>query len=128
MSTDTVPVRPTPDQLRMLRHMLGINTPNDRVPKPYRNYAAVVPGDKLMIDLEAQGLVERYASYELSQYDFYRCTARGHLAAMLSHRSIRRTKAQRVYACFLKVSDAFHDLTFREFLTSAEFAEARAQA
>ncbi len=31
-------------QLHTMRHMLGINTPYDAEPEPYRNYAAVAPG------------------------------------------------------------------------------------
>ena len=36
----------TDDQLDTLRHMLGINTPNDRIPRPYRNYYCADKGEE----------------------------------------------------------------------------------
>lgn len=120
---------PSARHLDMLRHMLGINTPEQRVPTPYRNYAAVNPGDPLFVELTALGMVERYrvAGGDF-EYDYYRCTEAGRLAAMRSYRTIRLSKSKRVYARFLNISDAYGDLTFREFLTSPRFAEARRDA
>lgn len=113
-------------QLDLLRHMLGINTPCDRVPKPNRNYAAVQPGDPVYVDLAAIGAVEKMGrQFEL---DYYQCTAIGKAAAMASHRSIRLTKSKRVYSTFLDVKDAFDRLTFREFLTSPRFTQSRKEA
>lgn len=118
----------TDDQLDTLRHMLGINTPDDRVPRPYRDYAAVNAGDAEFAELARIGAVERYTPRVASQYDYYRCTEAGRAAAMASHRTIRRTKAQRVYSKFLDVKECLQDLTFREFLTDSEFAETRRDA
>lgn len=119
----------TDDQLQTLRHMLGIDDPNLREPKPYRNYYAACPGDKEMAALEEVGAV-----YLVSRprqgfpYDYYACTEVGELAARRSHRKIRRTKSQRTYAKYLDYSDVCPDITFKEFLTLPEFADARREA
>jgi len=124
----------TDAQLHTLRHMLGINTPNDRVPKPYRNYAATVPGDPEYLALENRGAVEKYYNgfaFEFpfpTDYVYYRCTDAGKLAAMRSHREIRKTKSKRVYARFLDISDSFAELTFKQFLTDPQFADTRRDA
>jgi hypothetical protein len=114
------------EQLHTLRHMLGINTPDDKIPKSYRNYAAVTPGDPEYIELAKIGAVEMYMA--LHRYNYYRCTEAGKLAAMRSHRDIRKSKAARAYMKFLDVRDAYPDLTFKEFITSPEFARARKEA
>ena len=120
---------PTKDQLHTLRHMLGINTPDDRIPKPYRDYAAVNPGDAKFVEMERMGLVEIYRpSAHAGEYDYYRCTAQGRTLAMASHKTIRRGKSARVYSKFLDVRDAINDLTFKEFLTDPQFAETRRSA
>ena len=104
-------------QFDLLRHMLGINTPEAAAPAPYRNYAAVNPGDREYIELERLGAVERYrAASPRESYDYYRCTPAGQAAALASHRRIRHPKGKRVYLRFLSVRDALPDLTFREFL------------
>lgn len=116
----------TDDQLRTLRHMLGIDDPNLREPKPYRNYYAACPGDPEMIALAEVGAVCLTSRPRPGfPYDCYACTEAGESAARMSHRSIRRTKSQRTYSKYLDLSDVFQDLTFREFLTLPEFADAR---
>lgn len=116
-------------QLQTLRHMLGIDTPDDRIPKPYRNYYAAVPGGPEMMALAALGAVELYAKARRpSEYDYYRCTDAGRAAAIASHRTIRRSKGSRVYSRFLDVRDAFADLTFKQFLTDPQFAQTRRDA
>jgi hypothetical protein len=123
----------TAGQLDTLRHMLGINTPNDRAPNPYRNYYAANPGDTEMAALAALGMVECYL-FKTSDhfpgpcYDYFRCTEAGQLAAMRSHRTIRRSRASRRYSRFLDIRDVYPDLTFSEFLTDDRFAEARGLA
>lgn len=115
--------------LDMLRHMLGINDPSKREPKPYRNYAAVNPGDPLFVELAALGLVELYRrAGGPTEYDFYRCTDAGRSAALRSHRTIRLPKSKRVYSTFLGIKDVYCDLTFKQFLTLPQFAEARRNA
>lgn len=117
------------DQLHTLRHMLGINDPSQRIPKPYRNGAAVVPGDPEFVELERLGAVERYRAAGGSfQYDYYSCTEAGKAAAMKSHRTIRYGRSKRVYLRFLSVRDCIPDLTFRQFLTDPEFRGIRAEA
>lgn len=114
------------EQLHTLRHMLGINTPDDRVPRPHRDYAAVSPGDTEFAALAALGAVERYrVAGAGAPYDYFRCTAAGRAMAIASHRTIRRSKSQRIYSKFLDVKDALNDLTFKEFLTRPEFAATR---
>ncbi|MBW2342528.1 MAG: hypothetical protein JRF53_00685 [Deltaproteobacteria bacterium] len=118
----------TEEQLYTLRHMLGINKPNDRIPRPYRNYAAVNPGDQKFAEMERLGAVERYEARAGSDYDYFQCTAAGKLAAIRSHRTIRKAKPQRRYSRFLDLCDAIPELTFKEFLTEPEFADIRESA
>jgi hypothetical protein len=118
----------TANQLHTLRHMLGINTPDDKVPKPYRNYAAVNPGDPEYVLLAELGAVEIYSARGPSAYHYYRCTDAGQVAAMASHRTIRKTKASRVYSTFLRIHDCLPDLTFKSFLTDPKFSVTRREA
>lgn len=117
---------PTKEQLNTLRHMLGINDPTKRVPKPYRDYAAVNPGDPEFVEMETAGLVVKYrAAGGDTCYDWYRCTEAGRLAAMRSYRTIRLSRSARRYSAFLNCRDAYNELTFKIFLTDPLFAEAR---
>ena len=117
---------PTLDQLHALRHMLGINTPADSRPRPYRNYAAVVSGDSRFVAMAADGLVELYRRATMGfDYDYYRCTSAGRAAAMRSHRDIRYSRGRRRYLVFLRIQESVPDITFKEFLTTPDFAEAR---
>lgn len=118
----------TSQQLHTLRHMLGINDPYARTPKPYRNYAAVNPGDQEFAELERLGAVERYTPRLASGYEWFRCTEAGKAAANWSHRAMRKTKPQRVYHSYLSCRDCYSDLTFKEFLTNDAFKEIRARA
>lgn len=107
----------------LLRHMLGINRPELRNPKPYRDYAAVCPGNPEWLELEQLGMVERYSTE--GNYHWYRTTAAGREAAFASHRRWRWPRSARRYAQFLKIADLDPDLTFRDFLTETRYAEAR---
>lgn len=119
----------TDDQLDTLRHMLGINDPDLRESKPYRNYYAACPGDPKLAALAETGAVRlSHGPRPGLPYDCYVCTVSGIQAAIQSHRTIRRTKAQRTYSKYLDHSDVCPDLTFREFLTLPEFAAARREA
>lgn len=115
----------TAAQLDTLRHMLGINDPWMATPKAYRNYYCANPGDADLHALMWLGMVELYRT---DSYEWFRCTPQGERAAMESHRTIRRKKSERVYMKFLEVSDACPDLTFKQFLTEADFAECRRSA
>jgi hypothetical protein len=121
-------VTATPEQLRILRHMLGINTPERAEPKPYRNHYAANPGDAELAELERLGMVVRFEPRIPAEYDFFQCTAAGREAALRSFKSIRLPKKRRVYLKFLDVSDCHPDLTFREFLTSPDYDECRRSA
>jgi hypothetical protein len=119
----------TDDQLSTLRHMLGINTPSDKEPRPYRNYAAVSPGDKAFEELERLGAVERRPTPQAwSGLETFRCTEAGKLTAMRSHKKIRYSRSRRKYLAFLDCCECFPDLTFKQFLTDPQFKEERANA
>ena len=118
----------TDKQLGTLRHMLGINKPYDKIPKPSRNYAAVNPGDPEFVELEKIGAVVRCRSTLPSDYHYYQCTEAGKEAAMQSHRKIRHGKSKRVYWQYRGLCDCIPDLTFKEFLTNPEYAEIRKEA
>ena len=124
-----MPLELNPEQLDTLRHMLGINTPAARTPVPYRNYAAVVPGDVDFAGLEKLGAVECYRRAADGQsYDYFRCTDDGRSAAMASHSLIRKTRSQRVYLAWLHLSDALPDVTFHDFLVGEQFKATRQAA
>lgn len=114
------------DQLQTLRHMLGIDEPWDRDPKPYRDYFCANPGDKEMAELLEAGAVVLYSRE--GRYEWFRCTDDGRAAAVASHRKIRYSKSKRVYGKFLEISDCYSDLTFKQFLTDPEFSDVRRRA
>jgi len=116
-------MKPTTEQLQTLRHMLGINAPYAKEPKPYRDYYAAPRGDTGLWLMANDGLVERYAVDRC--YDWYRTTEAGRAAALASHKRIRASKGKRLYAKFLDVRDCWPDLTFRQFLTDPELRETR---
>lgn len=116
----------SPAQLRILRHMLGINEPYDRTPTPYRDYYCANPGDPELLELQRLDMVVLYDTRGNCEY--FRCTDAGRAAAIESHRTIRAPKAARVYSRFLAIKDAYTDLTFHEFLTNPDFAETRRDA
>lgn len=116
----------TAEQLRILRHMLGIDDPYMATPKPYRNYYCANPGDPKLHELARLGMVELYSTH--GSYEWFACTAAGKEAGCDSQRAIRKTKSARVYAKYLDISDCFPDLTFKDFLTDPHFAETRRTA
>lgn len=117
------------EQLRILRHMLGIDDPDAREPKPYRNYYAACPGDPAMVALAETGAVRlALGPVEGYPYDYYVCTNAGIEAAINNHRTIRKSKSQRVYSAFLSACDCYPDLTFKQFLTDPYFVETRRSA
>ena len=116
----------TDEQLYTLRHMLGINTPDEAKPEPYRDYYCAYPGDPKLTQLAEIGAVRLYSTR--GRYDWYCCTDAGREAAIRSHRTIRNTKSQRVYSSFLSARDVYPDLTFKAFLTDEYFRDARRNA
>lgn len=118
----------TDKQTDIMRHMLGINDPYKRDPEPWRNYACVAEGGeqhKMFQELEKAGLVEEAEAPSFSEYLLYLCTDEGIRVAVASHADIRKSKVQRRYSAYLDLADVLQDLTFKEFLTSDEYAEIR---
>ena len=103
--------------------MLGIDLPAIRDPIPYRDYFAAGKDDPEMKGLEDIGAVELYAESE--HYSWYRTTKEGRDEAIASHQAIRLPKSKRMYRKFLKISDLDSELTFREFITSPYYSDAR---
>lgn len=119
----------TTAQLRTLRHMLGIDDPYMKIPKPTRDYYCANPGDQHVAELERIGAVHCYRrSGSDTQYDWFCCTDAGREAAMASHKTIRVSKGKRLYSTFLDVRDCWEGLTFKQFLTDPEFRETRQAA
>lgn len=114
------------DQLKTLRHMLGLTHPERGQQVPYRNYYCANPGDVRLAELEQLGVVRKYA--ERDGYWWYCTTEAGKRAAMKSALGRRLPKAKRIYRTFLHLLDCCPDLTFREFLTNPEFSQARRTA
>jgi len=108
--------------------MLGVNDPSQRWFMPYRNYAAVRPGDPEFVELARLGMVERFDGTFLSRDHWYQCTPAGIEAARKSFRKFRLPKSKRRYQAFLDLRDVLPDLTFHEYLTTPDFAESRAEA
>lgn len=118
----------TEDDLHVLRHMLGINDAR-KPPRPYRNHYCANAGDDQLERLERLGMV-RVARRPNSWLDFvtYAATEEGRAAAMRSATERLVPKKKRVYLLFLDVRDTCPDLSFREFLTSPDFADVRRDA
>lgn len=116
----------TPEQEQILRHMLGIDNDYEPNPEPYRDYYCANRGDQSLRALEALGMVSRYSDH--SGYDWYTTTDLGKDAALSSQRRMLAPKKRRVFRRYLEISDTCPDLTFREFLVSPEFVDARRNA
>ena len=113
-----------PDQLRVLRHMLGINRPEMFPPIPYRNYYCANPGEDKMLELVRSGAIRQYDAR--GGYEWYECTEEGRAAGIASHKTIRLSPAQRRYSRFLDARECNPDLTFHKFLTDRRY-QANAQ-
>lgn len=116
----------TDEQLRILRHMLGIDVDDATNPPEYRDYYCANPGDAELHAMVTLGLVRLYATR--GGYEWFTTTDTGKSAARLSQRAMLLPKPKRVYRRWLSVSDALPDLTFRDFLTRSEFADIRKAA
>lgn len=114
------------EQLRVLRHMLGIDRPEMDVPKPYRDYYCTTPGDPTMAKLLRVSAVRLYATR--GDMEWYTCTPEGRAAGIASHKAIRYSPAKRRYIRFLDIRDCMPDLTFREFLTNPRFKASEGQS
>jgi hypothetical protein len=119
----------TSDQLATLRHMLGIDTRREKDPDPYRNYAATNPGDSHYLELARLGMIKMHREHsEQNDYDWYHVTSRGMVQAFKSFYARRYPKSKRKYHVFCSIRDSYPDLTFHDFLTLPEFADARKNA
>lgn len=128
MSTTASTSDLTEEDLHVLRHMLGINDPR-KPPKPYRDHYCAWPADEKLKRLEALGLVRIARDPDLTiPYVTYSTTEAGRAAAMASATKRLLSKKRRIYSRFLDIRDACPDLTFREFLTSDDYAEVRRDA
>lgn len=114
------------DHLKVLRHMLGIDVVDRRAPKEYRNYYCATPGDPLLLELLDAGMVIMYRKCD--QYEWFTATEAGKVAARASQQAQLKPKAARVYSRFLSVKECLPDMTFRDFLTNPDFADARREA
>lgn len=114
------------EQLRTLRHMLGIDKPYERAPVPYRNYYCANPGDEQLWEMERMGALRMYRASV--GYEFFCCTDAGRAAALASHQTIRASRGARRYRTFLNVRDCWPDLTFKRFLTDPVFSQTRRTA
>lgn len=113
-------------QLHTLRHMLGINNPSKEKPISYRNYAAVMPGDKHFIELEQLGYIEKYhSSGRETDYDWYRRTELGTEKAIASFKTIQDSAGKRRYSRYLHLREVLPSLTFRDFLIDPEYKQIR---
>lgn len=107
-------------------HMLGIDDPSKARPQEYRDYYCANPGDPELHELARLGLVRLYRTDE--HYEWFTTTDAGKVTARTAHRRSIYPKKKRIYLRFLTASDAIPDLTFKQFLTSPEFAQARREA
>lgn len=103
----------TVEQLRILRHMLGIPGEGIGPPSAYRDYFASCPeGAQLqqMTDLESRGLVRRADEPRPGRpYVIFTTTAKGRQLAEESYVDLAKTltKSQLRYRKYLEVSDCF---------------------
>ena len=114
------------EHLRVLRHMLGIDDPRVRR-APYRDHYCAAEGEQRakLERMRELGLVGP-VSGEWTSY--YQTTELGRKLALESAKKRLCTKKKRVYLMYLRASDLDPDLTFHEFLTSPDYAEARRKA
>ena len=109
----------TPDDIHALQHSLGIS---DGRTKEYRNHYADEPDCPQMAKLIAMGLMKR--GYRIpGGLQMYHVTEAGKKIAR-DNLPPPPSKKKRRYLRYLDASDAYPDLTFREFLTEPEWKEA----
>ena len=120
----------TPEQIATLRHMLGLTDDTQRKLVSYRNHYATEKGDEHIAAMVEAGLVESvdFGAELAGGLEIYITTAKGRSIADANVRKTRRSKGARLYARFLDISDVRPRLTFREFLTSPEYAQTRREA
>lgn len=116
----------TAEALGILHHALGVSDPYQCDQPPYRNHFVAGQGhddEPLLLQLVQQGLMVVRESKLTGGDALYVVSDRGVDIALKSRPRVPQKKL--LYRRFLSVRDCCPDLTFREFLTSPEFAECR---
>ena len=112
--------------LGILHHTLGVSNPNKPEDPPYRNHFVLGDGHSDMTVLSVmveRGLMARRCSALPGGDWVFHATDDGVRLALQTRP--RASKRRQRYSRFLVYRDALPDLTFKEFLTSPDFAEAR---
>ncbi len=117
------------EQLEIMLHTLGLNDPYRK--ESYRNYFVASSGHSdlpAILWLVSLGMmVEKHAPGFLENGDrVFHVTDKGKEYCRINRE--RPSLAKRRYHMYLEVSDLDPDLTFKEFLTSPYYADARARA
>jgi hypothetical protein len=117
------------NKLHIVLHALGLD--RDDIVEPYRNHFVAGDGHSDMpeiLELVAMGMMEEFPTPKCfdSKDRLFSVTKTGREWAIINRpRRPARTKSQRRYTTFLEIADAYPSLTFRQFLTDEQFAEAR---
>ncbi len=101
--------------LQTLWHALGVS-PQQR--KPWRNHYVASPTDRECVQLVASGMMQQASvSQALTGGDAcFIVTSAGRAAAMQALPPDTRTKGNRRYQEYLRISDVMPDLSFGEYL------------
>lgn len=115
--------------VRILAHALGIEYQQARrEPNEYRNYYVSEPDDPEVAQLVEAGLIALASRPSWTGgLVAFTVTDAGKEQARAFWKARQYPQKKRVYAAFLLVSDV-REVTFREFLTSPEYAKARENA
>lgn len=115
--------------VRILAHALGIEHQQDRrEPNEYRNHYVCNEGEPEVTQLVEAGLMVLASRPTWTGGAVqYAVTEAGKAQARAFWKSRQHPKKRRVYAAFMRISD-MREVTFREFLTSPEYAECRRNA
>jgi len=96
-------------------------------PVPHRNYYATSRGDEHLAEMARKGLVYLAGSSDaLYGGDLYYATDMGKAAARASVKIKKLTRSQRRYLRWLRLRDAYSDISFGDFLRNERHFEARA--
>ena len=112
--------KPIDPAMEILLHSLGFEPPffrNGLDYEPYRNSSCFCDGEPIAERLVAARLMRRGPTINEGRDRIYVVTSAGLAVARAFVRSWpRQTRDQKRYAAFLRASDAWPDLTFREWL------------
>lgn len=119
----------TPSQEQRLLHMLGIRP--DKWPTLYRNgYSTGAADNPDLMALVEMGLVVEHQPFaeRLGASRRFSATQEGKAVAIRAWQRIRLSPAQMRYRIWLEIRDLSPEVSFRDFLTNAEWASARLEA